>query len=177
MSTTPPPGVPVTPPPSSTMLGTGPAPAPAAGLGHTGFPPPTAGFPAEPRYQGIPAPAAPPAQVILLLAFGLMLIGVILRSISGMMDLFADSTKDVFWIGNLIMGIGLFGAAYAMFNYGIKDEKLTSGVRTGAMISGVLLILLGFVVSSNLLGQFGNVVKSADKMERAQMRSYGDRSY
>jgi hypothetical protein len=164
MSTFPPPtgGSPTAPQAASS------ATAPA-GLGHTGFA-------SEPRFTGgLPGPVAPPASVILLLAFGLMLIGVILRSISGMMDLFADSTKDVFWIGNLIMGIGLFGASYAMFNYGIKDEKLGSGVRTGAMISGVLLILLGIVVSSNLLGQFGNVVKSADKMERSERVSDHDR--
>lgn len=145
-----------------------------------GTPPPSGypvsqGFPTPepPRYPPPPvlAPSAPPASVILLAAFVLMLLGVVLRSVSGMMDLFQDATKNVFWVGNLILSIGLFGAAYAMFGFALKDEKLLGSVRTGAIFAGVLLIFIAIWVSSNLLGQFGNVMKAGSK---ASSSSYLD---
>lgn len=137
--------------------------------------PPPQGYPVSqgypmtepPRYPPHTGAAAPSPSVILLAAFVLMLIGVILRSVSGMMDLFADSTKNVFWVGNLILGIGLFAAAYSMFGFALKDKELLGGVRTGAVFAAVLLIFIGIWVSSNLLGQFGNVVKAGAKATRS----------
>ena len=132
-----PPGPPG-PPPGSPP----PAAPPPLGPGY-GLPP----MPPYPQAAG-PAFGAPPTAMLVAVTTLLLLLGTILRGVSGFMDP-GSSQKNVYWVGCLAMGIGLAAGAFAMFRVALKEADATPGVKVGALFVAALLILFGIAVTAN----------------------------
>lgn len=109
------------------------------------------GYYEQPRPYTPPGPVAPPASVVLLGGLAMILLGVILRGVTGFMDP-GDSSKNIYAVGALLMGVGLVLGAHAMFHTGLKDKEAPNGVRATSLVIAVVLVVLAILVSFNGIG-------------------------
>jgi hypothetical protein len=100
-------------------------------------------------------PSAPPMTIIMLVAYGLMVLGGILRGISLFMDP-GDGMKNIIALGGLFLGMGLFAAAWCKVTVALKDKDVATGVKIALVIAGVLLVWMGISATGNpFLGMVG----------------------
>jgi hypothetical protein len=110
--------------------------------------PPSPAYPEPPRYAVPSGPPLPLAALILPVGFALVVLGGVLRGISGFMDP-GGASRSVYASGNLFVTIGLLGTAWSLLQSALRERTDPPALRVILVIASVAVLGLALIVSYN----------------------------